>query len=115
MPRRIFVLIVLVGLFIFESCKSSKNDKLPEPSIKYEKMIEVLRDIHIAEGFMQGLVLNEKDSVAKVHYAHIFKIHGVTEDEFYESYDAFIENPKIMEKLYEAVKDSIEDKSAFEN
>jgi hypothetical protein len=114
MSKKAFILIVLVVLFIFEACNSSKEDELPEPPIKYEKMIQVLRDVHIAEGSMQGLVLNEKDSLAKVHYAHIFKIHGVTQEEFYESYDAFIANPLIMEQMYEAVTDSIKNKSIFE-
>ena len=113
MPKKTFILGILIGLFILEACNNSKS-KLGESPIKYDKMVLILRDIHIAEGSMQGLVLNKKDSVAKIYYAHIFKIHGITQDEFYESYDAFIENPKMLEEMYEEMTDSIKNKSIFE-
>ena len=113
MPKKTFILGILIGLFILEACNNGKEE-LREPPIKYDKMVLILRDVHIAEGSMQGVVQVKKDSIAHVHYAHIFKIHGITEDEFYESYDFHVENPKLMEKMYEEIKDSIQKKVIVE-
>ncbi len=87
-------------------CRS--NEIKDVPIIPQEKMIEILRDIHIAEGNLQGHVSPDKDSLGKTYYHHIFQEHDIKEADFYQSYDAFTQTPKIMEAVYDSVAIAIQ-------
>lgn len=75
----------------------------PAPALPADKMIAVLTDVHLAEGLMQGEMIDRKDSLAAVFYRRIWAKHGITEVDFYESYQAYVRLPKEMEVIYDSV------------
>lgn len=75
----------------------------PAPALPADKMVEVLTDVHLAEGLMQGEMIDRKDSLAAVYYRRIWAKHGVEAADFYESYQAYVQRPKEMEAIYDSV------------
>lgn len=106
-----FVLLLSFSLILW-NCSSS--EVIEKPSLSFSKMAEVLADVHLLEGELQGINKIEKDSVANLYYYYIFKLHNVKEADFYQSLDFYTKNPDLYEKLYSATADSIGNKKVME-
>jgi hypothetical protein len=101
-----FFILLLIGLIsIFSNCSSNEIEEAP--SLSLSKMSEVLADVHLMEGELQGINKAKKDSVANLYYYVIFKHHDVKEEDFYQTLDYYTDNPNEYEQLYSAVADSI--------
>jgi len=107
-----FILLLTLSLFIW-SCGGSKEKE--RPNLSFSKMSEVLADVHIMEGELQGINKTEKDSVASLYYYYIFKLHKIKEEDFYQSLDYYTKNPDLLEELYSATADSISKKPVMTN
>ncbi|WP_210465073.1 DUF4296 domain-containing protein [Rufibacter roseolus] len=86
----------------------------PEPEkpadlIPEEKMTRIMIDVHLTEAAI-GRTIHHFDS-SRVAYreAHklILKRQGVTDSAFKHSYDYYLSDPAKMDKIYEAVLDSL--------
>ncbi len=98
---RNFLLVNLL-LFLF-ACGPSRA----ELSIPKEKLVKVLADVHIAEGTIQNLRAEQKDSVANIYYEQIFTIHEVSKGDFYQSMEAMRQDPQTMEEVYALVLEEL--------
>jgi len=100
MTRR-FALILLV---VLAACSSRKA--VERPPLDKQKMVAVLVDIHLLEAQQQAKPF-EKARVynALVGYEKIFLKHGVTDQQFNESFAYYREHPQEMDDLYQAVID----------
>lgn len=94
------ILTGVLLLFIFWSCGSSST--MDAPKLSEEKMVTVLMDIHYMEGALQSMQKEEKDSLAEIYYYHIFKKHNISEDDFYDSFDYYTQDPKTLENIYDS-------------
>jgi len=75
-----------------------------EPALSEEKIIAVLKDVHIAEAYLTEIPGKaQKDSLARVFYAQVFRLHDITGEEFEQSMDAYFGNPSVLDSLYEKV------------
>lgn len=98
------ILTVFFSILLGTGCEFKRS--LP---VAKEKLVQVLVDIHIAEGATQQITQPElKDSLVQIYYGQIFKIHSIDETAFYESMAMLRENPYLLSELYTAVLDTID-------
>ncbi|MEP1782753.1 DUF4296 domain-containing protein, partial [Reichenbachiella sp.] len=101
--KKYFLLInVIVGF----GCSSTVDQKDVIPS---DKMIELLTEIHILEARVDKLRLTN-DSSFKVYNTlekEIFEKYDVEKAKYQESYQYYLSNPVLLDKIYTTVVDSL--------
>jgi uncharacterized lipoprotein NlpE involved in copper resistance len=95
----VFIMLYMVGC----------NNRAEKPPIQEEKMAKILVDVHVAESSMQDyLNAEKKDSVGKINYSKVFKIHKVSAADFDRSLKLYQKDPSKMEALYKKVLAELE-------
>lgn len=94
-PRTFNIILSCVFLWAGSACQST-----PNAPIRQEKLINVLYDIHTAEGLLESESQNVRDSMAKIYYAQIFQKHGVTQIDFDSTMAIYTRNPTQMDTVY---------------
>lgn len=99
-----FILSILYGILFLPSCQE-QSEKLIIPT---ETLLAVLTDLHYAEAALAGLNPERKDSTAKVYYAQVFEIHGVSETDFNHDLSILKNNPKQLQGAYQVLSKKLE-------
>lgn len=76
-----------------------------------DKMINILADIHLAEAKIAGIktITNtERDSIMSIYYQTIFNIHNVKAEDFDQSLNSYMKNPKELSFIYEKVLEKLQ-------
>ncbi len=102
--------VICFFLYAIQSCGKEREMTRPEKMIDKEKMIELLVDVNMAEASIQTFKISQRDSIAKLLYGHIFRIHEVEEFAFYESMEWYVGNPKIIKEMYKEVQEKLKAK-----
>ncbi len=97
-PFRILIILV-IGLTI-QSCV--QKHEAPSELIPKAKMSNILADVHIAEASLQMVNVGDRDSIARLYYGHIFRIHKIDEDLYYKSLEHYSMSPADLQEIYEA-------------
>ena len=94
---------MIIGLF---ACKG--KDK-PENLLSQDKMVEVLVDIHMAEGITSALPVAYDSSqvLYKLLENEIFLKHELEDSVFSASLRYYLGDPTVMDKIYLRVIDSL--------
>lgn len=98
---RLFALVVLVGWLA--SCTPEKNGPEAPPNlISKEKMVELMYDIQLIEAVYRGRSYDDSLAMDKVEARLIetYDRHRVTEQQYFASYEYYINDPKMMEDIY---------------
>ena len=97
----LLAVILLVGL---SSCQSEGGDDAPPP-LDQETFVPVLLDMQILEATYKQRVVQRanKDSLMSHNYAFIFNKHGITRDQFEQSYNYWTKRPEEMRLIYEEI------------
>lgn len=100
----------VVALFlVMVSCS---RDEKPEGLLSEDTMVEILVEIHLAEGFVQSLSIPYDSS--KVLYPilekQIFEKHGIADSVYENSLEYYLLDAAKMEYLYERTIDSLTSK-----
>ncbi|GAB4247473.1 MAG: hypothetical protein Tsb0034_26690 [Ekhidna sp.] len=99
--------LFLTALVILFGCKQSDQ---PEDLIEKEKMVLLLKEIHLLEAKIEHIEIIPQDSAKAVfhHYEKmLFEEHGVTQDQYERSFTYYVEHPDQFEKIYTSVVDSL--------
>ncbi len=104
-PR--FAILCFCFVFII-SCNKEKTK--PVDLIGKEKMVEILADVHLGETSITTFGLNERDSIAKMYYEHIYRIHGIEEEAFYSSMEYYNSIPEEWAEIYKGVLKLLENR-----
>ena len=73
-------------------------------------MTKFLVEVHLLEAKMEKLPVIPVDSTQAVydHYENLlFKDLGITQEQYESSFNYYLDNPKQLEKIYNAVVDSL--------
>lgn len=100
------ILFKLMLLLVFVAC-TKKTEQL---SLEKEVLIQVLADVHLAEGALLSVRPAQKDSLKEVYYNHIYEIHEVSFNDFEHDMKILKFNPKMMENIYEKVMEELNQK-----
>lgn len=98
------LIFLLIGILGFISCSDQTPLLLEE-----DKMINVIRDIHIAEAAMQNLIDITKDSVGEIYYQQVFEIHQVNKADFDSSMIILRKDPERLGLIYDRVLEELEE------
>ncbi len=107
--KTLFAILFLVG------CSTdSRDNPLAKPSedsglIQKEQLVALLADIHIAEAAHKTRVLVPEisEDVLLENYSAIFESHGVTAEEFKESYTWWWKHPAAMKSVLQEVTERL--------
>ena len=101
---KVFKLLIL-GLFLIVSCRD--ND-LPKDLIEEQKMIQIIADLHIIDGYMATLVYTDSTRInGKNFYGTVYKSHKTTKAVYEKSLKycmGFIQTIfKLLKELIESI------------
>ncbi len=104
---KIFIIIFLY-IFTFSSCNNSRN--APNNIISREKFTKILIEIHKTDALLNviGVMdnkLSKPDSMS--YYNKIFQEYGITRQQFYYTFNYYIENMADFMEIQQVVIDSL--------
>lgn len=94
-------------LIIAFACGS--NDRPPEGVMSEKKMISFLKEAYYAETKVKNLHLSSDSSrlLFRNYELALYQKYGVTEEQFAESYNYYLQNPYQLEDINAAILDSL--------
>ncbi len=94
---------ILLLFVVLHACKG--NEPPPEGILSEEKMVELLVDIHLAEGIKQTgeTTLDRTHLQISDMYQAVFDHHGITEEKFRESFEWYARRELLFDRVYEKV------------
>lgn len=99
-------------LMLFMACKDAQKSA---PPISKDKMIAVMKDMHIAQAASE-YYKTTKDSLLLPHksgyYQQIFATHNITEEDYDTTYKYYIKNPGMLNELYEEMVKELDEMEA---
>jgi len=91
------------------SCGGKKKEISHEGFLPEEKMVTILVDMHLLEGYYGSL--NRHDDTVVVNtiagYDSLYARHGLTKEEFEKNLDHYGREPELMMQIMEKVTDSL--------
>ncbi len=104
MKKKILTIIVLFFLF---SCNQNSNNILPK-----KEFINLLIDIHIADGYVVEKALFDKDleNDSTSYYNSVFKKYNINRTDFDENINHYTKDFTEFEEIYNEVVVILEDK-----
>lgn len=99
--------IFLTVLVIVCACSGSTE---PDDLIGREQMVKVMTEVHLLEAKINKVPVDPVDSTQAVydHYEKLlFKDLGITQDQYEQSFNYYVDNPNEFEKIYNAVVDTL--------
>lgn len=104
------ILYVLLGSFLWFGCKSG----IPKDIIEPQKMENILYDIHIADGYVSTIYVQDSSKkVAAAYYDGIYKKFNVDSASYTKSIKYYYtSNPEELEKMYKNITKKLADQKA---
>ena len=98
--KKVFFVILLA--FLFSSCQEKPKTKVLIPE---DKMVQILFDLHLADGVLNSTELSYSDSVlrAENYYANILKKYNIDRPIFDSALQQYTKNPELYLKIYDKV------------
>ncbi|MFD2037124.1 DUF4296 domain-containing protein [Belliella marina] len=103
MRKLIFIIPIVIFLYACE------NRNIPPGILDEDKMVSVLIDIHLAEGFVSTFPVNYDSSrtLYPMFEHEVFKEHNVADSVFHKSLEFYLANPKMIDRIYARAIDSL--------
>ena len=99
-------LIFLVTLFY-----ACEPDNKPKDLIEEKKMILIMTDLHIMDGYMSTIIYSDTTKRnTKNLYATIYKTHKTTQKSYEESLKYYSRKPALLDTMYNKVQALIDEK-----
>lgn len=98
--------VIFLTMILSYSC--SKNPK-PEGLLPEDKMVEILVDIHMAEGMVSSLPIpyDSSKKLYPIFEKEVFAKHEISDSLYMESFEYYLRDLKTMERIYERTIDSL--------
>jgi hypothetical protein len=102
--KKISIIILTLSL-----CYACSTDSRPEGILSEDKMVDVLVDIHMAEGISSSLSIpfDSSKMIYPILEEEVFRKHQVPDSVFMESFQYYLRNTKQMERIYARTIDSL--------
>lgn len=95
------LLIVILSVFLLVACN---KEKVPEGIIARKKMVPLLCDFHLAEGYLSSLPIDSSRLLTKNYYASIFKKYNTDSAGFNKSLVFYSKDPRVLSEIYGEVQ-----------
>ncbi|PRY85298.1 DUF4296 domain-containing protein [Mongoliibacter ruber] len=96
---------ILIALSFF----ACSQEKLPEGVLSEDKMVEVMIDIHLAEGLVSTFPIHYDSSrvLYPLFEKEVFKKHQLSDSVFVRSLEYYMRDARFMDRLYARTIDSL--------
>ncbi len=100
------ILILLTVALMLQSCN---RQRLPEGILDEDTMVELLIDIHLAEGLVSTFPIHYDSSriLYPLFEKEVFKKHQVSDSVFRKSLEYYMRDTRVMDRLYARTIDSL--------
>ncbi|MBI2729646.1 MAG: DUF4296 domain-containing protein [Sphingobacteriales bacterium] len=99
-------------LLFFGGC--SGRDKIPEGVLTQDKMTNVLSDMLIADAVNNERKQHDStiniNSVSPVSYQQVFSLYKITKDDFFKSYNFYLNHPDLFKVVLDSAYKNIANK-----
>jgi hypothetical protein len=91
------------------ACGSTQQDSKPKDLLSDEVFIAVLTDVQLLEATYKQKILREEDpnAVMPGYYKQVFDKHGVSQDDFEDTFSWWMKRPEEMLEVYNEVIDQL--------
>lgn len=86
--------------------------KIETPVIPDDKLVEVLKDVQLAEAALQQCAPAKRDSAGQTYYAVLFQLHQISRDDFEQSMKALLTDPERTAQVFTRVSDRLVEEGA---
>lgn len=98
----------LISLCCWILAACNNKDRIPAHILSRQKMQAVLWDLMRADQFLGDFVLNKDSSVNRDTssiriYRQVFALHGITKNEFRESFRFYNDHPALMKVIMDSI------------
>jgi hypothetical protein len=99
------IVLIFVGLVLY----SCDRQRLPEGILEEDKMVELLIDIHLAEGLVSTFPIHYDSSrvLYPLFEKEVFRKHQVPDSVFRRSFEYYMRDTRVMDRLYARTIDSL--------
>lgn len=98
---KVFLLALLLPSLMW-SCSEKKK---PAHILEEQKMVNIMIDLHIVDGFMSSLMYNDSTRIkGKNYYASVYDRHKVTRAEYEKSLKYYSMDPVLLDSMYSKVE-----------
>ncbi|EKB49059.1 DUF4296 domain-containing protein [Cecembia lonarensis] len=102
--KKIISLVILITTLL-----SCNKQRLPDGILDEDKMVDLLIDIHLAEGLVTSFPIHYDSSriLYPLFEKEIFRKHQVPDSVFRRSFEYYMRDAKVMDRLYARTIDSL--------
>ncbi len=100
--KNIFILFI----FLILSCSlEQKKISIPDSIISQDSMVHILTDVHIQEAIMNQYSMEGRHMKINPlkQYQLIFDKYNISKERYDSSYQFYLDNPTLLNKIYENV------------
>ncbi|WP_051292653.1 DUF4296 domain-containing protein [Olivibacter sitiensis] len=94
----------LLALLLITACRDAPKDVIAK-----RKMVNVLTDLHLIEGYLMSMPQDSMQLVAKQYYQAIYDKYGTDSAGLYNSIAYYSNDPTELDKIYEKVQSRLTD------
>jgi len=100
------IIILILGIASGYACS---NSSAPKGLISEDKMVEVLVDIHMAEGMASSLPIpyDSSKKIYPIFEKEVFLKHNIEDSVYMKSFEYYLRDAKTMERIYSRTIDSL--------
>lgn len=97
--------LIFCGLFFLLGCEQNKR---PEGILDEKRMVAVLSDLHIMDGYISTLDYSDSLRITgKNYYATIYKKHNISRNTYEKSLRYYSMQPALLDSMYTQVENII--------
>lgn len=100
----------IAGCFIiFFIAGCTNRSKIPPDIIPQDKMEKIMWDMVQADRFVNSFIFTQKDTLpvkkqqAAIFYEKVFRLHGISRDEFLKSYKYYLGRPELTKLMFDSI------------
>lgn len=100
--------LLILSLFLLTACA---NEEIPEGVLDQQKMVNVLTDMTVIDGYMSTLMYTDTlRTSGKNYYATVYKNHNISKAAFDKSLKYYSMQPALLDSMYTKVTKKLEAK-----
>ena len=105
--------LFIIPLLLLTACQ---KNKLPEGVLDEQRMINVLADMSVIDGYMSSLMYTDTLRIeGKSYYATVYKNHNISKEVFDKSLKYYSNQPVLLDSMYSKVTRKLEAKERYLN
>ena len=105
--------LFIIPLLLLTACQ---KNKLPEGVLDEQRMINVLADLSVIDGYMSSLMYTDTLRIeGRSYYATVYKNHNISKEVFDKSLKYYSNQPVLLDSMYSKVTRKLEAKERFLN